>query len=139
MLIESLRYLMLGVSSLFRFVVQQRTCAELAPRVPDEGGGCTCPSGTLASGGGCLSLAMLLPSILLPAMLLAAAMAALLIRRRIRWVRWHTQSMHIFFLVLLRFAALVCHGLAVPAKCLRLFPPILHRFWFCTSYDFTLT
>jgi hypothetical protein len=87
-----------------RFVVQQRTCAEVAPRVPDDIGGCTCPSGTLTSGGGCLSLAMLLPSILLPALLLGIAVTALLIHRRVQWVRWHTRcclysgDMHYTFL-----------------------------------------
>jgi hypothetical protein len=58
-----------------RFVVSQRTCSELAPRVPDLNGGCICPTGTVTAGNECLSMSVLLLLLLLPAALLAVVLA----------------------------------------------------------------
>ena len=58
-----------------RFIVSQRTCSELAPRVPDMGGNCVCPTGTVVAGNECLSMSVLLLLLLLPAALLAVVVA----------------------------------------------------------------
>ncbi len=62
----------------------------MAPLVPDGTGGCICPPTTVqlaVIGGGCVSLAILLPSIILPLFLLVGIGAALLNQRRIAQVR----------------------------------------------------